>query len=229
MTARREDGFTLIELLVATAILAVGVLALLGSLDSSRAETSSAEAEVVASTIGQRELERVSAQPYARIALAASPGTAADPADPRFYVTTTVTAACPSSTTPAAPPCYQWDQAAAASTADTEPLVVDAANADTTANPQAWSAPAPNGGTRLAGSVYRFVTWARDPSCTGAGCNQTTGYKRVTVAVTVDSSPLRHPIVLSTLVANTAGGVNNPLTDVGTSCQDGGSSVACAN
>ena len=214
-----EDGFTLVELIVAAMILAVGVFALAGTLDSSRHETSAAEAQAAAALVGQRELERLSAQPYATIALAASPGTAGVQTDPRYWVP----ASCPAGV---ASPCYQWDESGTATASNTEPLAIDAANADATANPQTWTTPAPNGGDRLSGTLYRFVTWAKDAAC-GGTCGP--GYKRVTVAVTVANSALAHPVVLSTLVGNATGGAANPLTGLGTTCDDGGSAVPCAN
>jgi hypothetical protein len=51
---------------------------------------------------------------------------------------------------------------------------------------------------RLGGNVYRFVTWVDDPCpvCTG-----TQDYKRVTVAVTVTTGPLRvSPFLATTFV-----------------------------
>ena len=229
MRLRDESGFTLVEVLVALALLGAAVVGTVAVLDSSRHLTTVAESEAVASTVGERELERLSAQPFAKLALAAPPSSSASPSDPRYYVQTSAGTACPSTADPPAPPCYQWDQSGAASATNTEPLVVDAANADTTANPQPWSAPAPGGGSRLSGTIYRFVTWAHDFHCTTGSCDATKGYKRVTVAVTVDNSRLTRPIIASTLVGDTAGGAANPLTDAGTTCSDDGTPEACVN
>ena len=215
--------------MIAALILAGAVLGTVASLDSSRRLTTTAESEAVAATVGERELERVSALPYAQQAMAATPATSGVPTNPGYYVQTTASASCPASANPVAPPCYQWDQTGAASALNTEPLVIDAANADPTANPQTWSAPAPNGGGRLSGSVYRYVTWAHDTSCTTGTCNATAGYKRLTVAVTVNNSRLTHPVVESILVGDNTGGAGNPLTDVGTTCSDQGSPVTCVN
>jgi hypothetical protein len=50
---------------------------------------------------------------------------------------------------------------------------------------------------RLAGTVYRFVTWVNDPCPACASAND---YKRVTVAVTITKGPPNvDPVVASTL------------------------------
>ena len=104
--------------------------------------------------------------------------------------------------------------------------MVDSTNGDSTANPQGWTTIAPSGGTRLSGNLYRFITWVKDPNCVASGCGGANDYKRVTVGVTVGG--MKKPVVVSTLVRNSAGGLHNPLADPTTTCFSGATQVPCA-
>ena len=218
--ARDERGFTIIELMVAVFILTTGILALATTFDSSRAVTNSAEKRDVSSAVGERELERIAALPWAKIALTATPSGSASPGDPASFVSG---GPCGSAGLPASSPCYQWDWS---DTAKVEPLVIDSAAGDSTPNPQDWTTPSPSGGARLSGKLYRFITWVKDPDCTAALCGGANSYKRITVGVTANG--MKAPIVLSTLVRNSAGGAQNPLTNPSTTCSSGGTQVPCA-
>lgn len=220
---RDESGFGMIELTIACLILAIGIIALVPSFDSSRRLTTAGEANQVASTIGQRELERIKALPYSQIAMAAVPAGAGSPAPTDYIVTTGVTGCSTAS------PCYQWDNSGAPSSANTEPLDVDATNGDATANPTPWNTPSPSGGTRLSGKIYRFVTWVKDPYCTSQSCQGSSQqYKRITIGVSVTSGQLRDPVYISSLVRPDPSGAQDPLSNSGTTCLDGGQTVPCA-
>jgi type II secretory pathway pseudopilin PulG len=215
MTGSDERGFALAELLVAVMVMTVGVMALMSTFDSSRQVASSAEMRNVAATIGQREVERVKALTYPDVALLTAPGQdASNPNDPLHYVEPGGCGTSPG-------PCYQWDQSGPPTASNSEPLVIGSTQ-DTTSNPWTTSVPAPSGGTRLQLTVYRFITQVNDPSCTGS-CQP--GYKRVTVAVTVNG--LRKPVLLSSFVADTQGSALNPLTNGATTCLDNGQYGAC--
>lgn len=209
-----QSGFLLVELMISILVLSVGVIALTSTFDSSRSLSTSAEMRDVASNVGEKEVQRISALPYAKVALVAAPvQDPGNPNDPNYYVQPS---GCGGNPTPA---CYQWDWS---SPSNSEPLAIDSTNGDTTANPQSWTTPAPSGGTRFSGQTYRYVTTVNDPNCTGSGCQPS--YKRVIVAVTVNG--LTKPVVLTTFVRNGAGASSNPMTSSPT-CLDNGQSIAC--
>src|SRR5918998_4834947 len=81
-----EDGFTLFELLVAITLLAVGLIALVGTFDGSRDLVSVAEKTEVASHRAERELERILSMSYASVAHPSTPLASTDSADPASYV-----------------------------------------------------------------------------------------------------------------------------------------------
>lgn len=211
-----EAGFTMIELMVAMIILAGGVSAVVATLDNSRKLSGNSEREIIGATLGQREMERISALPYPAIALAAAPTPSSDPLEPTYYMKP-----CPSA---GSTDCYQWDHGTSANTR--ERVVVDAANADPTPNPVVVQAPGRNGRARVRVSIYRFITWVDDPTCTLASCAGATDYKRVVLAIKVPGGP-KNPIIMSTIIRDQAGGVQNPLTDAGVTCTYAGSTVPC--
>jgi Tfp pilus assembly protein PilV len=229
-TARDESGFTVIEVLVAALVLTVGLLSLLGAFDAGRHLGTSAEMRQTASAMAARELQRIQSQPWKGIALAADPavpwGTSTDVNDPRHYLSTAI---CPSTVQTTAS-CYQWDWN---SSSTLEPLVVDAANGDASANPTAWqtTVTGTGGSVRLSGQIYRLVTWTNDNACTAPACGAANDYKRISVVVTVDKSGTVSvpPVSLSTLVTNPAGGYLNPLTKAGIKCNDHGTAVPCTD
>jgi type II secretory pathway pseudopilin PulG len=214
-----EDGFTIFEVLMAIVVLAVGTLAMVSTFDSSRSLTTSAEQRDVQAGIAERELERVTSLAYEKVALASTPGSSSDDSNPNYYV---VSGGCAGSS---GSPCYQWDYSSGGSS---EPLAIDGTDGDSTPNPQSWTAPAPGGGTHLSGQIYRYVTSVDDPNCTSGSCPDGDDYKRVTVAVTMDKVQ-KKPYVVSSLVKDNVGGLNNPLTDSQTTCLDGGTWVPCAH
>ncbi|MFL5838871.1 MAG: prepilin-type N-terminal cleavage/methylation domain-containing protein [Thermoleophilaceae bacterium] len=167
----RECGFTIIEVLVAAALLALGLLALVASLDESRSLGNVSQHESAASHFAERELENWLARPYNEIALTRNPTTA--PADPKASTWTSIA----NSTLPSSP---NDERAVSAEVICTVagagcPLVG-------TVNPiSTWSDD--RFGTR--GYVYRYVTWVNDAYCSDANCPGTTDYKRITIAVTI--------------------------------------------
>jgi prepilin-type N-terminal cleavage/methylation domain-containing protein len=176
-----EDGFTLFELLVAISVIAVGLLALVGTIDGSRDLVSVAEKNEVASHRAERELERILSLPYASVAHASTPGSSTDTTSPAFYVNGTG---------------YQYDQGTTGPSSETL-AVVTGGTVGTTATDWVDSE------TRLRGRIQSFVTWTGQ-YCTAA--NRDLCARRVTVAVTVDGNrPLRRPVLISTIVTNPAG------------------------
>lgn len=215
--ATAQDGFTVVEVLVAVLVLTVGLIVLIGAFDPARRLSTQAERRQVASAIAEQEIQRVQALAWAKIALAAQPTVNANATtkDPTYYESAGPCVGIgPTST-----PCYQWDWN---KTSSSEAMVIDAPNADSTANPQNWTTTVTAAGpaTRLSGKTYRFITWANDTECAAAACGAAADYKRVTVAVTVTG--MTSPVELSTLVTNSAAGVNgnDPLADSTVNCND---------
>ena len=219
-----EEGFTIIEVLVAVLVLTVGLIALVGAFDSSRRLGTNAEERQTASTLAERELDRIEALPWSQIALSATPTTnsGAGSKDPTFYISN---GPCPD-TGPVSSPCYQTDWSSSGSK---EPLVIDSTYGDPTANPTPWSTTVTAGGStvRLSGNVYHYVTWLNDQLCTLSSCLPSNDPKRIFVAVTVNG--LNTPITLTDVVTNTVGGTKNGLTQSGVTCQDGSTAVPCTH
>jgi prepilin-type N-terminal cleavage/methylation domain-containing protein len=176
-----EDGFTLFELLAAITLLAVGLIALVGTFDGSRDLVSVAEKTEVASHRAERELERILALPYASVAHPSTPGSSTDQTSPAAFVSGTS---------------YQYDQGTTGPRSETLAVVPGSAVGTAPAN---WV----DSETRLRGRLQSFVTWTGD-YCTVV--NRDLCAKRVTVAVTVDGNrPLRRPVLISTILTNPAG------------------------
>jgi prepilin-type N-terminal cleavage/methylation domain-containing protein len=177
-----EDGFSLFELLMAITVLAVGLVALVGSIDGSRDLVGVAEKTEVASHRAERELERILSAPYASVAHAATPVHSTDTTSPAFYVSGTS---------------YQYDQGSTGPRSET--LAAPVAGGTVASTATTWT----DSETRLTGRIQSFVTWTGSYCTTG---NRALCAKRVTVAVTADGSrPLKKPVLITTIMTNPAG------------------------
>ena len=221
-----ESGFTLIELLVALMVMSLGIMSLVGTMDTSRDLGSHSERIEAATHIGQQEMDKVHALAYKEVALASAPTHSTDTAHPFFYVDD------------GDPPRYHWDQKDASTIASsTEPLVVDSVEGRVDPGPSNW-----NDG-RLRGTISRFITWVNDPQC-GPDPDQTCpgdqDYKRVTIAVRVEgeNGKLAKPVLITSAIVDpdtgSAGpvldGKLNPLTDPSTRCiDDDGDEIECVS
>lgn len=181
-----ERGFTLIELMMATLVAAIGIGAVTTVLTGSRELVSDSERGSSAAHVGEREMERALAVPYAKLALKQTPGTSTDAKDPRYHVAVSGGAWT-----------YRWSQSAGA----TEPAARGLT--DATGDLDA-STPWDDG--RQRGTVYRFVTVyddtsiANDPAAAPPLLPDGEG-KRVTIVVTVDGGRReRKPVLLSSVV-----------------------------
>jgi Tfp pilus assembly protein PilV len=219
---RSEDGFTLIELLAAAFILIVGILALVGTFDTSRKLTLASERQTSIAHRAQQEIERLYAVPYSELAMTSAPAHSTEESNPDYYVNSEKTT-------------YRWDPKSEAS----EPLAISAEKGVVAASPTAWSA------EHMSGNVYDFVTWHTDKICEEAkageekNCPATSNnYKRVTVVVTVTVPSGTHPVPpirVSTLIADpsavpkgsVSNGKQNPLESPSTTC--GPSNEPCTN
>jgi Tfp pilus assembly protein PilV len=221
-----EDGFMLIETVLALVILVIGVIGVLGAFDSARREASYSERRNTAAATAEQELLRITALPWTKIALnSASSWTSnsSSATDPTSYLS--AGPCVTSANLPQHEPCYQYDWT---NSSNVEPLVTAASGYDTEPDPYTFKTLAPNGSTRLEGSVYRYITWVNDSQCVGTGntCGGSNDYKRITVAVSIIG--VTTPIVLTSLYANPVGGTQNPLF-AGATCIDSGASVPCTH
>src|SRR5687767_11166884 len=216
--ARSQDAFTTIELLLAILISSVGVMSLVGTLDVSRRVTSYSEMKEAASHVAEQKMEELRALDYGELALDGNvvPSSSSDPHDPAHYLQGGGTS-------------YLWDQRDNAPASHTaEPLVIDATDGKVESIAESWD------DGRLHGKVYRYVTCA---SAAADDCDQgadTSAYKRIIVAVTVENhlGPQK-PIIVSTLVSDpdlANGEGSNPSQNPGTFCTDPdtGAEVECS-
>jgi Tfp pilus assembly protein PilV len=215
--ARSEAGFTTIELLLAVVIGSVGIIALVGTFDISRRVTTYSEMKEAAAHIGEQKIEELRAVSYGELALNGdpTPASSTDSNNPAYYLGANATGA----------KTYRWNQKSGAAAGHTEPLVIDAAAGKVSAVAESW-----NDG-RLRGKIHRYVTCA---ATTVAACAQgpdTSAYKRITVAVTIENQfGPEKPILMSTLVGNpeaSNGEGANPLESPNTQCEDNGVVVEC--
>src|SRR5688572_29952382 len=167
----------MIEILLAILIGSVGVLSLIGTLDISRRVTSYSEMKEAASHVAEQSMEELRAVDYDELGLDGppSPGSGTDENDPPYYIGGGGTT-------------YRPDY----DSQNTEPLVIDATDGAVPAAAEAWS------DGRIGGQIFRYVTCA---AATAEECDQgpdTSAYRRITVAVTVDTAlGPQKPIVVS--------------------------------
>jgi Tfp pilus assembly protein PilV len=206
-----DEGFYLVEALMAAFVLAVGVLALVGSFDSARKLSLIAERRTSMAHRAQLEIERLQTYPYGQLAMSSTPTHSSNKNNPDYYVNYSSPLKCATAN------CYAWN---AESTGEEEALVTLASGKECASRSDpsecGWAASAPAGracATQvgacewtdgfLSGNVYDFVTWHNDKNC-GAKCPAEKNYKRLTVVVTVNVPSGNHestPVRVSTLVA----------------------------
>jgi Tfp pilus assembly protein PilV len=176
--AREEDGFTIIEVLVAAFILVLGSLAVFLTFAAAIHNVQRGRETQIASSIAQREVEKIRSLPYERVAMTALPTTSAETANPAKRVS---------------------GSEFALNRAGTElaPIAVATTGLCSTAKPCVNSSPSSScvGGTSpgtftngtAKGSVYCYVATLKDSACevaTGKTCT----FKRIVVAVWLEKA-----------------------------------------
>lgn len=170
MNLQSEDGFTIVETVVAAILLAIGAIAVLGAFDGATRATFRAEQSQVASDIAQREIEALRAKPYAQLALTSAPATSSDSDDPRWRVVGSNFALNQDRTNQSAL-VLQGGSLAGGGT------ITGASVAPTTAFSSG----------DISGTIHRYVVWRNDPNCADVLCSGAQDYKRIVVAVALDS------------------------------------------
>lgn len=195
-----EEGFTVVEVLVTVMVLSVGLLAVVGPLESADRTAYNAQRSEQIVSFGQREIERLRGLSYAQLGHAQLPSSEAsgtqagdnNPVNPNFYVINNadgtrnfkIMANYRDSTS----------GPAAGTTVEGEPLV----SGGTVTSGETFAV------AGLTGRIYRYVSWRREscPNCDTNGQNS----KRVTVALAPDApgngaGPSK-PIWLTTVVTD---------------------------
>jgi prepilin-type N-terminal cleavage/methylation domain-containing protein len=179
-----ERGFSLVEVLIAVFLITVGVAATIGVFGASGRTTLSAQRSNVATQQAQAEIEKLSALSYGQLALTSAPPASSDPSNPGSRVT---------------------GSSFAVGSGLSEQLVLTAGAGQTAmVDPGPHSFSVGRGGAVVTGKIYRFVSW-HDERCPTSLCDGTQNSKRVTVAVTLDSSPTqaaRAPAWISSLITD---------------------------
>lgn len=224
--ARSQDGFTIVEVLVAALLVAIAVVALLGSLDAVSKTNVAAQRHQQALAYGQREIERLRTLDYrTELGLTSLPAASGDgiaagdptpnaPKNPNYYVSGTglkIMASYSNKTGGLQP----------GVSPNPEPLVgpgeATLTSAQVNPGPEAFTL---NG---TSGKIYRYVTWRSEhcPAATTSGianpCDGTKDSKRITIAIVLDAvgngAGPGKPIWLSSVVSDpnaTPTGVSPP-------------------
>ncbi|MFA5785532.1 MAG: hypothetical protein WDA71_00865 [Actinomycetota bacterium] len=149
---RRDEGLTILEVAIAGFILAVGILAVAGSLGLGLRLLGDARQRTGASGMAQKYLEYARNLPYSAIGLTSMPTHSTDPKSPDYYVSDT--------------PVASYNAGGGA-----EPLIVGGQIDHTTTVAQANSTM----------EIYQYVTWVSSSKGTPGGSGTAEAAKRVTV------------------------------------------------
>jgi len=206
-----ESGFTVVEISVAVLILTSGVIGVFSTIDGSRDLNSQSELKEAASHRAEREIERLRALEFPKLAHSSTPAASSDPKDPRSRIS-------------GSPARFAWDKGNAA---NSEKLAV-AAEGQVAAGPETFE------DGRFTYRVWRFVTESTDPACASSGirCLDFDGYyKRATVVVEITGLENNvSPIWVSSLVSDPEDAPTDSLTAPFTECLDSlGNAIQCRN
>jgi prepilin-type N-terminal cleavage/methylation domain-containing protein len=178
-----QEGFTLVELLIALALISIGMVAVLSSLDRASDRTLGAQAQEQTISYGQREIERLRTVPYDQLGLSslaaasgdglqAGDGQTNNPKNPNYYVSGSrfLIKSDYGDKASGTPP----------NVSPTGELMVSGGTV--TPGPDTVDV----GTIRV--KVYRYVTWRNDPRCPDSTCPGDQDTKRITVAVVPDEA-----------------------------------------
>ncbi len=176
-----EAGLTMIEVLVAAVVLVLGAAATFGILASATRNAQRAKATQVALDLAQEELERLHSLPYDCSSVPAGEGCLA-------------VNSVPSHETGEKKPNSRINGSLFALQRDPPnsyfPLDVEAEKGF---SPESRFQTGESGLGSIEGTIYRYVVWRNDPSCTTEGCEGTEhDYKQIVVAVKPDT-PVNQP------------------------------------
>ncbi|HET6570501.1 MAG TPA: hypothetical protein VFG58_03335 [Solirubrobacterales bacterium] len=161
-----EAGLTMIEVLVAAVVLVMGAAATFGIFAAATRNAQRAKASQVALDLAQEEMERLHSIPYEELAVNAMPAPSTNQKSPNYRVSGGLFALKRGNP----PQAY---------------FPVDV-NSETGFSPESefFSGDTEHGG--VTGTVYRYVVWRNDPTCSSELCEGEQDYKQIVVAVKPD-------------------------------------------
>ncbi len=161
-----ESGLTMIEVLVAAVVLVMGAAATFGVLGAATRNAQRAKATQVALDLAQEELERLHGIPYEDLAVNAPPTATSNPMSPGSRV-------------------KGEEFAIERSPVGEYAKLVEDKNGFSPESQLYVREDEPGG---ISGTIYRYVVWRDDPSCTTAACEEGEhDYKQIVVAVKPDT------------------------------------------
>lgn len=160
-----EAGLTMIEVLVAAVVLMMGAAATFGVLGAATKNAQRAKATQVALDLAQEELERLHSIPYEDLGVNTMPVPTSNPKSPNSRISGSLFA-------------LRRSPAGAYF-----PIAVDAEKGFSPES-QFFTGDTEEGGVR--GTLYRYVVWRNDPSCSDEVCEGEEDYKQIVVAVKPD-------------------------------------------
>jgi len=195
----REEGMTIAEVMIAMLILAIGSMAVLNLMTAGAHNSYRGEQSQVVSNRLQQEMEKIQNLPYNQIALTGLPGDSTDPRNPGWRVSGSS---------------YSITQDGS----QFRSLVYNGSSLYTGGTVSGGAVdPTPTHFTSgdVGGTIYRYVVWENDPSCSDSLCPGSQDMKRIIVAivpdVSVGATVVRHYQELQTQVTNPGNApVDNP-------------------
>jgi hypothetical protein len=167
-----EEGMTVVEVLVAGVIMVIGGLAVLQLVDAQARNGYRAEQSQVTSNRLQEEMEKIKQLPFEQIALTGIPADTSDTTDPRWRVSGS-------------------SFAVSQQGGSTQPLVYNGSalyGGGTVEGGTIDPAPIPFTSGDVRGTIYRFVVWDNDDTCSEVDCPGAQDLKRVIVSVRLDAT-----------------------------------------
>jgi len=162
---REEDGFTIIEILVAAFILVLGSLAVFQTLSASVHNVQRGREAQVGLSVAQREMEKIRALPFEKIALKTTPVNSTETSNPNNRVSGST---------------FNLKRSGSSEFA----TMVVSSSGEVEPTSSAFSV----GGTKV--TVYRYVVWRKDTAYCATGtnsekesCKTGQNYKRVVIDV----------------------------------------------
>jgi hypothetical protein len=160
-----EAGLTMIEVLVASVVLVLGAAATFGVLGAATKNAQRAKATQVALDLAQEEMERLHSIPYEDLAVNTMPVATSNQKSPNSRISGSLFA-------------LRRSPAGAYF-----PVAVDAEKGFSPAS-EFFTGNSEEGGIK--GTVYRYVVWRNDPSCSEEACEGEQDYKQIVIAVKPD-------------------------------------------
>jgi type II secretory pathway pseudopilin PulG len=160
-----ESGLTMVEVLVAAVVLVMGAAAAFGVLGAATKNAQRAKATQVALDLAQEEMERLHSIPYEEIAVNSMPLASTNEKSPNSRITGSTFALRRS------PKGAYF------------PLDV---NAEKGFSPESEFVTGNTEQGGIKGTIYRYVVWRNDPSCSEEICKGEDDYKQIVVAVKPD-------------------------------------------